>query len=142
VNPTRSIIVEGVSNCGPDVYWWGGNLSAVRTAPIHLTHPEKLVYSAHEYGPEVHDQTWFSDATFPANLAAVWTQHFDFIMQQGIGHLLLGEFGIKDRTADSKQVGAVVRHFASRPWARPTHGPSGAGIPTLATPKEFCRPTG
>jgi aryl-phospho-beta-D-glucosidase BglC (GH1 family) len=105
VNPDALIIVEGVSIVGTDVYWWGGNLSAVRTAPIHLTHPEKLVYSAHEYGPEVHDQTWFSDATFPANLPAVWTQHFDFIMQQGIGHLLLGEFGIKDLTADSGKSG-------------------------------------
>ena len=104
-NPDVLIIVEGVSVVGTDVYWWGGNLSAVRTAPIVLTKPEKLVYSAHEYGPEVHDQTWFSDATFPANLAAVWTQHFDFIMQQGIGHLLLGEFGIKDRTADSGKSG-------------------------------------
>ena len=105
VNPDVLIIVEGVSIVGTDVYWWGGNLSAVRTAPIHLSKPEKLVYSAHEYGPEVHDQTWFADPTFPANLAAVWTQHFDFIMQQGIGHLLLGEFGIKDRTADSGKSG-------------------------------------
>ena len=105
VNPDALIIVEGVSIVGTDVYWWGGNLSAVRTAPIHLTHPEKLVYSTHEYGPEVHDQTWFSDATFPANLAKVWDQHFDFIMTQGIGHLLLGEFGIKDRTADSGKSG-------------------------------------
>jgi aryl-phospho-beta-D-glucosidase BglC (GH1 family) len=105
VNPDALIIVEGVSIVGTDVYWWGGNLSAVRTAPIHLSHPEKLVYSTHEYGPEVHDQTWFSDATFPANLAKVWDQHFDFIMTQGIGHLLLGEFGIKDRTADVNKSG-------------------------------------
>jgi len=105
VNPDVLIIVEGVSVVGTDVYWWGGNLSAVRTAPIVLTKPEKLVYSAHEYGPEVHDQTWFDDASFPANLAAVWTQHFDFIMQQKIGHILLGEFGIKDLTADSGKSG-------------------------------------
>jgi len=105
VNPDVLIIVEGVSTVGTDTYWWGGNLSAVRTAPIVLPKPEKLVYSAHEYGPEVHDQTWFTDPTFPANLAGVWTQHFDFIMQQGIGHLLLGEFGIKDLTADSGKSG-------------------------------------
>jgi aryl-phospho-beta-D-glucosidase BglC (GH1 family) len=104
-NPDVLIIVEGVSIVGTDVYWWGGNLSAVRTAPIVLSKPDKLVYSAHEYGPEVHDQTWFTDATFPANLAAVWDQHFNFIMKQGIGHLLLGEFGIKDRTADSGKSG-------------------------------------
>ncbi len=105
VNPDVLIIVEGVSIVGTDVYWWGGNLSAVRTAPIHLSKPEKLVYSAHEYGPEVHDQTWFADPTFPASLAAVWNQHFDFIMKQGIGHLLLGEFGIKDRSAYSGKSG-------------------------------------
>jgi aryl-phospho-beta-D-glucosidase BglC (GH1 family) len=104
-NPDVLIIVEGVSIVGTDTYWWGGNLSAVRTAPIHLTHPEKLVYSTHEYGPEVHDQTWFSDPTFPANLAKVWDQHFDFIMTQEIGHLLLGEFGIKDRSASSGKSG-------------------------------------
>ncbi len=104
-NPDVLIIVEGVSIVGTDVYWWGGNLSAVRTAPIVLSKPEKLVYSAHEYGPEVHDQTWFTDATFPASLAPVWDQHFDFIMKQGLGHLLLGEFGIKDRTAFSGKSG-------------------------------------
>jgi aryl-phospho-beta-D-glucosidase BglC (GH1 family) len=105
VNPDVLIIVEGVSIVGTDVYWWGGNLSAVRTAPIHLSNPEKLVYSTHEYGPEVHDQTWFADASFPASLAAVWDKHFDFIMKQGIGHLLLGEFGIKDRAAYSGKSG-------------------------------------
>jgi aryl-phospho-beta-D-glucosidase BglC (GH1 family) len=105
VNPDVLIIVEGVSIIGTDVYWWGGNLSAVRTAPIHLSKPEKLVYSAHEYGPEVHDQTWFTDATFPASLAPAWDKHFDFIMTQGLGHLLLGEFGIKDRAAFSGKSG-------------------------------------
>jgi aryl-phospho-beta-D-glucosidase BglC (GH1 family) len=107
-NPDVLIIVEGVSNvAGLPEYWWGGNLSAVRTAPIRLSHPEKLVYSTHEYGPEVGSQlkAWFSDPSFPTNLPAVWNQYFDFIMQQGIGHLLLGEFGIKDRTASSGKTG-------------------------------------
>jgi aryl-phospho-beta-D-glucosidase BglC (GH1 family) len=104
-NPDVLIIVEGVSIVGTDSYWWGGNLSGARTKPIVLTRPEKLVYSAHEYGPEVHDQTWFSDASFPNNLAKVWDDHFDFIMQQGLGHILLGEFGIKDRTASSGKSG-------------------------------------
>jgi len=104
-NPDVLIVVEGVSIVGTDTYWWGGNLSAVRTVPINLSKPEKLVYSAHEYGPEVHDQTWFDDATFPNNLSKVWDQHFSFIMSQGIGHILLGEFGIKDRSASSGKSG-------------------------------------
>lgn len=95
VNPDVLIIVEGVEKVGSDGYWWGGNLSGVKTAPIQLSNPKKLVYSAHEYGPEVHDQPWFQTSDFPANLPAVWGPHFDFIMQQKLGHVLLGEFGVK-----------------------------------------------
>jgi len=96
-NPDVLIVVEGVSIVGTDTYWWGGNLSGAKNAPIKLNPPDKLVYSAHEYGPEVHDQTWFTDAQFPTNLPAVWTPHFDFLMKQNLGHVLIGEFGIKDR---------------------------------------------
>ncbi|HEX7505839.1 MAG TPA: glycoside hydrolase family 5 protein, partial [Polyangia bacterium] len=101
VNPDVLIVVEGVSIVGTDSYWWGGNLSAAKAIPIKLSRPEKLVYSAHDYGPQVHEQTWFTDATFPANLSSVWDKHFDFLMSQGLGHVLLGEFGIGDRTYQS-----------------------------------------
>lgn len=97
VNPDVLIIVEGVEKVGSDGYWWGGNLSGVKSAPIQLSNPKKLVYSAHEYGPEVHDQPWFQTADFPGNLPTVWGTHFDFIMQQKLGHVLLGEFGLKAR---------------------------------------------
>ncbi|HET9955127.1 MAG TPA: glycoside hydrolase family 5 protein [Polyangiaceae bacterium] len=96
-NPDVLIIVEGVAKVGQDGYWWGGNLSGVKTHPIQLSNPKKLVYSAHEHGPEVFDQTWFGSADFPANLAGVWEQHFDFIMKQNMGHILLGEFGLRER---------------------------------------------
>lgn len=96
-NPDVLVVVEGVSIVGSDSYWWGGNLSGAKTAPIKLSRPEKLMYSAHEYGPEVHDQPWFTEASFPSNLASVWEKHFDFLMKQDLGHVLIGEFGIKDR---------------------------------------------
>jgi aryl-phospho-beta-D-glucosidase BglC (GH1 family) len=98
-NPDWVIIVEGTEKVGTDGYWWGGNLSGVKTKPIKLTDMSKLMYSTHEYGPEVHDQPWFSDAAFPGNLSALWTAKFDFIMQQNLGHILIGEFGIKDRAS-------------------------------------------
>ncbi len=98
-NPDWVIVVEGTEKVGSDGYWWGGNLTGVKTNPIKLSDPKKLMYSAHEYGPEVHDQPWFSDANFPNNLPALWTAKFDFIMQQNLGHILIGEFGIKDRSA-------------------------------------------
>jgi aryl-phospho-beta-D-glucosidase BglC (GH1 family) len=105
VNPDILIIVEGVSIVGTDTYWWGGNLSGVRTSPIKLNKPDKLVYSAHEYGPEVHDQDWFTAASFPSNLADVWDKHFSFIMKEGLGHILIGEFGLKDRTYSGGKTG-------------------------------------
>jgi aryl-phospho-beta-D-glucosidase BglC (GH1 family) len=104
-NPDWIIIVEGTEKVGSDGYWWGGNLSGVKTNPIKLSDARKLMYSTHEYGPEVHEQPWFSDASFPANLSALWTSKFDFIMQQNLGHILIGEFGIKDRSASSGKSG-------------------------------------
>lgn len=104
-NPDWIIIVEGTEKVGSDSYWWGGNLSGVKTNPIKLSDARKLMYSAHEYGPEVHDQPWFSDPTFPDNLPALWTSKFDFIMQQNLGHILIGEFGIKDRSASGGKSG-------------------------------------
>jgi aryl-phospho-beta-D-glucosidase BglC (GH1 family) len=104
-NPDWVIVVEGTEKVGTDGYWWGGNLSGVKTNPIKLTDPSKLMYSTHEYGPEVHDQDWFSDANFPNNLPALWTSKFDFIMQQNLGHILIGEFGIKDRAAAGGKAG-------------------------------------
>jgi endoglucanase len=104
-NPDWIIVVEGTEKVGSDGYWWGGNLSGVKANPVKLSDPKKLMYSTHEYGPEVHEQPWFSDAAFPKNLAALWTAKFDFIMQQNLGHILIGEFGIKDRKASDGKAG-------------------------------------
>jgi aryl-phospho-beta-D-glucosidase BglC (GH1 family) len=99
VNPDVLIVVEGVEKMGTDVYWWGGNLTGARDKPIQLTNPKKLVYSAHEYGPEVFAQPWFTAADFPKNLPDIWNTHFGFLMKENLGHVLIGEFGIKDPTA-------------------------------------------
>lgn len=99
VNSDVLIIVEGVEKVGTDGYWWGGNLSGARDKPIVLSKPDKLVYSAHEYGPEVFEQTWFTASNFPSNLSTVWNDHFGFLMKENLGHVLIGEFGIKDPTA-------------------------------------------
>ena len=90
---------------GKDTYWWGGNLSGARDNPIKISKPDKLVYSAHEYGPEVHDQDWFTAASFPDNLDEVWDKHFSFLMKENLGHILIGEFGIKDPKYLSNKTG-------------------------------------
>ncbi len=122
VNPDVLIIVEGVQTVNNDWYWWGGNLRGVLTDPIVLSIDRKLVYSAHEYGPEIYEQAWFSDASFPENLNALWDYFFGFIMQEELGHVYMGEFGIKDELgADGRALQWFERFMAyigpSYSWA-------------------------
>lgn len=103
VNPDWLIIVEGIekTNNDKDWYWMGGNLSDAAKYPIKLKVPNKLVYAPHDYGPEVYEQGWFKDTSFPANLPAVWDAHWGFIAKDGIAPLLLGEFGGKSVGEDA-----------------------------------------
>jgi endoglucanase len=96
VNPNVLIFVEGIELYDNDVYWWGGNLKGVADFPVQLDHPDKLVYSPHEYGPTVFNQPWFSASDFPDNMPDIWEEHFNFIHTQEITPLLVGEFGIRD----------------------------------------------
>jgi aryl-phospho-beta-D-glucosidase BglC (GH1 family) len=54
INPKLLIIVEG----NGVNFWWGGNLEGAAKFPVILSHPQQLVYSPHEYGPSVFNQTW------------------------------------------------------------------------------------
>ena len=73
-NPNVLIMVEGIeiypknikkngdySSTNSDDYyfnWWGGNLRGVKDYPIDLgKYQDKLVYSPHDYGPTVYQQT-------------------------------------------------------------------------------------
>ncbi len=96
VNPNVLILVEGIEQYDNDSYWWGGNLKGVTDYPVQLSHPDKLVYSPHEYGPTVYNQPWFSAPDFPSNMPGIWEEHFNFIHTREISHLLVGEFGIRD----------------------------------------------
>src|SRR5690606_15432541 len=91
--PYLLIFVEGVERYNGDWFWWGGDLQGVRTAPVRLNVPNRVVYSPHDYGPGIYEQGWFQDPRFPANLPAVWDQHWGYIHQEGIAPGVLGEFG-------------------------------------------------
>jgi endoglucanase len=93
VNPNWLIIVEGIQAVAGDNYWWGGNLEGARDHPIQLSHDHRLVYSAHDYGPEVDAQPWFNSPDFPSNLADLWTRHWAWLAADGVAPVLLGEFG-------------------------------------------------
>ncbi|MHA7055742.1 cellulase family glycosylhydrolase [Aquimarina sp. M1] len=100
VNPNVLIIVEGIeAYTKPDgtntTYWWGGNLQGARDYPITLSNPNKLMYSPHEYGPTVFEQTWFSASDFPENMPAIWEEQFNFLTTNGTSPLFVGELGIQ-----------------------------------------------
>jgi aryl-phospho-beta-D-glucosidase BglC (GH1 family) len=101
-NPNLIIAVEGVAVYKGDWYWNGGNLKGVADYPIAAADipSSQLMYSPHEYGPEVYNQPWFSDPIFPANMPGVWDTHFNFIVKNNIAPALyFGEFGIKEASA-------------------------------------------
>jgi endoglucanase len=94
-NPDWLIIVEGVGQIGDDPYWWGGNLSQAGRAPVRLSLPNRLVYSAHDYGPDESGQVWFKADEYPANMPDIWRAHWAYLQQDGIAPVLVGEFGGK-----------------------------------------------
>lgn len=99
VNPNWLIVVEGIEKTVDDFgnvmdwYWMGGSLQGARVAPVNLKVPNRLVYSAHDYGPSVYLQGWFQDPDFPENLPEVWDHHWGYLAKEGIAPVLLGEFG-------------------------------------------------
>jgi len=94
-NPHWLIIVEGIEQYGGGLYWWGGNLQGAGKYPVRLSKPDKLVYSAHDYGPEVYPQGWFYAAGFPKNLTSIWDRHWAYLQLNGTAPVLIGEFGAR-----------------------------------------------
>jgi endoglucanase len=108
INPDVLIMVEGIecypmegkdwsSNQAGDYYsnWWGGMLRGVKDFPVNLgSYQNKLVYSPHEYGPSVFNQSWFQP-DFDTNklLTVVWRPNWFYIYEANTAPLLIGEWG-------------------------------------------------
>jgi endoglucanase len=95
INPKLLIIVEGIERVGSDYYWWGGNLASAGAAPVRLSVPNQLVYSAHDYPASVYAQSWFNAPNYPANLPGIWESHWGYLMTSNTAPVLLGEFGTR-----------------------------------------------
>jgi endoglucanase len=107
VDPGALIFCEGIgeypdssSATGYDSTWWGGDLQGVAQYPVVLSSPGHVVYSAHDYGPDEYQQTWFNSSTTPSSLDAVWNKYWGYIPQDGIAPLWVGEFGTGNAAAD------------------------------------------
>jgi endoglucanase len=104
VNPYVLIFVQGVERSADDWYWWGGNFTDARSAPVQLDVPGRVVYSPHDYGPDVYDQPWFDAPDFPNNLSAIWDAHWGYLAKEGSAPVVLGEFGGKSVGQDADGV--------------------------------------
>ena len=119
VNPNALILIEGVEQYPKtdkgatydtaDIWqasaevspwygaWWGGNLRGVRDYPINFGDAKKnsqIVYSPHDYGPSVYEQTWFNkDFTTQTLLDDYWYDTWAYINKEDIAPLLIGEWG-------------------------------------------------
>ncbi len=115
-NPDLLIIVEGVGTFNGANYWWGGNLMGAQSFPVRLNVANRLVYSTHDYPSTVASQPWFSAANYPANLPAIWDQHWGYLVKQNIAPVILGEFGTKYETASDRQwLAKLTQYLADNP---------------------------
>ncbi|MDD4095086.1 MAG: cellulase family glycosylhydrolase, partial [Oscillospiraceae bacterium] len=113
INPRLLILIEGIEIYPKDLSknadyasqdsadyhfcWWGGNLRGVRDYPIDFGSPERnaqIVYSPHDYGPDVYQQPWFSgELTYESLQEDCWNDNWLYIHREGITPLLIGEWG-------------------------------------------------
>ena len=104
-DPGALIFCEGVSENpssagGFDSTWWGGDLAEAGQFPVVLSSPGHVVYSAHDYGPSLFQQTWFNSSTTPASLDAVWNKFWGYLYAQGTAPVWVGEFGTGNSASD------------------------------------------
>ncbi|MDC7223611.1 MAG: cellulase family glycosylhydrolase [Spirochaetales bacterium] len=99
IDPDIFIVIQGVQDYEGSNYWWGSNHAGLNDYPITDLPTNRVIYSVHEYGPEVSSQDWFDDEDFPDNLPSVWEEAFWFIYEEDLGGLYIGEIGITEDSA-------------------------------------------
>jgi endoglucanase len=115
VNPNLLIFVEGNDCFNGDCDFWGGNLEGVASYPVVLNTANHLVYSPHDYGPNLYGQPWFNSSTTPSSLQATWNKYWGYIFQNKTAPLWIGEFGTTNASADiqSSVAGSQGQWFQS-----------------------------
>lgn len=132
VNPNALILIEGVeqslSGAQAGDYWgmgdrkenspyigawWGGNLRGVKDNPvIPDSGTSQIVYSPHDYGPSVYDQTWFQkDFTTQTLLDDYWYDTWAYINAEEIAPLLIGEWGGHMDDGDNQKWMTLLRDY-------------------------------
>ena len=100
VDSSLLIIIEGTDCYNGDCDWWGGNLEGVKSNPVVLNVANRLVYSAHDYGPALFQQAWFNGSTSNSSLSAVWNKFWGYVSTDNIAPVFVGEFGTDNNSSD------------------------------------------
>lgn len=100
INPNLLIFVEGVDCYSGNCDWQGGNLAGAGQYPVTLPVAGRLVYSAHDYGPDIYQQSWFNGSTTDASLQAVWTKDWAYLSIDNTAPVWVGEFGTTNVSTD------------------------------------------
>ncbi len=100
INPKLLMFVEGTDCVNNDCDWWGGNLEAAESYPVTFNVSGQLVYSAHDYGPNLYVQNWFNGSTTYASLVSTWTKYWAYLSLNGVAPVWVGEFGTTDNSSD------------------------------------------
>jgi len=100
VNPNLLLFVEGTDCYNNDCDWWGGNLMGAQSNPVVFNVAHQLVYSAHDYGPNLYQQSWFNNNTTYQSLVQVWTGFWAYLSLNDVAPVWVGEFGTTNNASD------------------------------------------
>ena len=106
VNPDALIICESVINYKTGAY--EGDLSVVRTLPVVLNRPGKLVYSVHEYPKEIGE---YPGPQFGAGYIARMNKSWGWLLTQNVAPVWIGEMGASMTSADSQAWGKTLLDY-------------------------------
>lgn len=106
VNPDALIICESVINYKIGAY--EGDLSVVRTLPVVLHRPAKLVYSVHEYPKEIGGYPGpESGAGYVARMNKTW----GWLVTENVAPVWIGEMGSSMKAEGSKAWGQTLLSY-------------------------------
>ena len=106
INSNLLIFVEGNDCYSGSCGWQGGNLQGVASNPVSLSVANRLVYSAHDYGPNLFAQPWFNSSTTLSSLESIWTKYWAYISMNNTAPVWVGEFGTDNNNTDIQNTAA------------------------------------
>ncbi len=148
INPSLLIIVEGVhlypdGSGGVYDFWWGGNLRGVAQHPVRLNVPNQLVYSTHDYGPDLYRQPWYNETATYESMSKVWHEYWGYILDPSFAYsapIFVGEFGtcntapqcvIDDRAGSQGQWFSYLARYIKEKGAGWSYWPLNGTYPTV-----------